>query len=75
MNPMPEMLVEMRARGIPVTLGADAHTPSRVADGYEAAMELLLRCGYTHVSFFLQRRRNEVAIEEALASLNRESVA
>ncbi|QDT04713.1 Histidinol-phosphatase [Rubripirellula lacrimiformis] len=69
MNPFPDMLCEMNARGIPVTLGADAHQPDRVADGYEAAMQLLLSCGYEHVHFFLNRKRQTVAISDALASL------
>ncbi|MFG0263057.1 MAG: histidinol-phosphatase [Novipirellula sp. JB048] len=69
MNPCPEMLVEMRQREIPVTLGADAHLPERVADGYETAMELLQRCGYEKISLFKGRKRYEVAIVDALRSL------
>ncbi|MEO1529996.1 MAG: histidinol-phosphatase HisJ family protein [Planctomycetota bacterium] len=69
MNPFPAMLREMCERGIPVTLGADAHVPHRVSEGYEAAMSLLLEAGYSHVNFFLERKRQEVAITEALASL------
>lgn len=69
MNPFPEMLVQMRSRGIPVTLGSDAHVPERVADGFENAMQLLARCGYSHVSQFLDRHRHDVAIEDALAGM------
>ncbi len=69
MNPFPDMLREMCQRNIPVTLGADAHEPDRVADGYDKALQLLLECGFTHVSFFLGRKRQEVLIEDALASL------
>ncbi len=69
------MLQEMRARDIPVTIGADAHQPDRVADGYETALQLLAECGYRKVSFFLDRQRQEVSIEEALASLVNSSVA
>lgn len=69
MNPFPEMLKEMKERNIPVTLGADAHVAERVSDGYESAMRLLQKCGYTHLNFFLNRQRQEVAIEDALASL------
>ncbi len=75
MNPFPEMLVEMRSRNIPVTLGADAHEPGRVADGYEQALALLSRCGYTHVSIFLDRQRRDLAIDDALASLISPTVA
>ncbi|PAY19642.1 histidinol-phosphatase [Rhodopirellula sp. SM50] len=69
MNPFPDMLAEMKSRDIPVTLGADAHTPGRVGDGYETAMRLLQSVGYTHVNFFLGRKRQSVAIETALTSM------
>lgn len=69
MNPFPVMLEEMATRGIPITLGADAHQPERVADGYETALELLTECGFRHISYFTERKRNEVAISDALASL------
>ncbi len=75
MNPFPGMLREMRERDIPVTIGADAHQPDRVADGYETALQLLADCGYTKVSFYLDRQRQEVSIEDALASLVSSSVA
>ena len=69
MNPHPAMLREMCERGIPVTIGADAHVPERVADGYEFALELLLECGYEKVNFFLERKRQEISIKSALNSL------
>lgn len=68
-NPAPAMLTLMRARNIPVVIGADAHRPARVGDGYAAALRQLQTAGYTEVSFFLDRKRQEVAITEALASL------
>jgi histidinol-phosphatase (PHP family) len=75
MNPFPEMLCEMRARDIPVTLGSDAHQPHRVADGFETAMQLLSNAGYTHISLFLDRQRREISIADAAASLIDCSVA
>ena len=69
MNPGPRMLELIRERGIPVVLGADAHRPSRVADRYEEALRMLADLGFRTVSFFLGRRRQEVTIETALASL------
>jgi hypothetical protein len=54
---------------IPVVIGADAHTPHRVADRYGDALRLLRTAGYTEVSFFLDRKRQTVAITDALASL------
>jgi len=69
MNPSPNQLALMCERGIPVVLGADAHTPLRVADGYRDALKLLQAAGYSEVSYFLERRRNTVPITDALASL------
>lgn len=69
MNPFPAMLKEMQSRGIPVTIGADAHTPERVADNFGPALDLLADCGYEKVSYFVRRERIEVPIEIARASL------
>lgn len=69
MNPGREILVEMCARDIPVVIGADAHEPRRVGDHYAESLRLLRDVGYEEVSFFLDRKRQSVRIEEALASL------
>lgn len=69
MNPFPEMLREMNSRGIPVVIGADAHTPDRVADRFEEALALLKQCGYTHVSSFQNRSRYEIPILTSINSL------
>lgn len=69
MNPNPTMLTEMCKRNIPMTIGADAHEPGRVADGYEFALNLLQECGYQKVNFFLNRQRQELLIADALDSL------
>jgi histidinol-phosphatase (PHP family) len=69
MNPGPQMLVEMQRRSIPVVIGADAHEPWRVGDGFEEALALMTRCGYSHVSFFLGRQRHDIPIADAQASL------
>jgi histidinol-phosphatase (PHP family) len=69
MNPGPRILGFMRERGIPVVIGADAHRPTRVADRYEQALRVLDELGFETVSYFLDRRRNEVPIADALASL------
>ncbi len=69
MNPGREILALLRERGIPVVLGADAHTPRRVGDHYLEALNLLEDTGFRHVSFFLDRKRQEVPIAEARASL------
>jgi histidinol-phosphatase (PHP family) len=69
MNPGPRMLALMHERGIPVVLGADAHRPSRVGDRYVEALQQLEGIGYERVSLFLDRQRQEVSINDALASL------
>jgi histidinol-phosphatase (PHP family) len=69
MNPGPQMLREMRERDIPVVIGADAHVPERVAADYETALDLLEDSGYENVSFFLERKRQDIKIVDARASL------
>ena len=69
MNPGPTMLALMQARGIPVVIGADAHRPERVADRFTEAIDLLETVGYTHVSFFLARQRQDVPLAAVRASL------
>ncbi len=69
MNPGRAQLALMQARGIPVVLGADAHRPDRVADGYEAALLGLHQAGYREVSIVLDRRRQTIPLEAALSSL------
>jgi histidinol-phosphatase (PHP family) len=69
MNPGRAMLEMMHARSIPVVLGADAHVPGRVAADFVTALQLLAEIGFEKVSFFLNRQRQEVSIDLALASL------
>lgn len=69
MNPGLAMLQKMQQRGIPVVIGADAHRPERVADGYPAALRMLQAVGYREVSYFLDRKRHTVALTAATASL------
>ncbi len=70
MNPSFSQLVLMHERRIPVVIGADAHTPQRVGDGYKKALRILQEAGYAEVSMFLDRKRHSVSIVKALASLN-----
>ena len=69
MNPAPEILRAMCARGIRVVIGADAHVPERVGADFEDALELLKQCGYDQISFFVDRTRRDVSIDAASASL------
>jgi histidinol-phosphatase (PHP family) len=69
MNPGPRILEMIRERGIPIVIGADAHRPERVGDRFDVALRLLGSLGFREVSFFLERKRQTVAIKDALASL------
>ncbi len=69
MNPGVAILMETKARQIPVVIGADAHVPRRVGDGFATALGLLRDVGYVNVSLFLDRKRREIPISDALASL------
>jgi histidinol-phosphatase (PHP family) len=71
MNPGIPQLQLMHERGIPVVLGADAHHPQRVGDQYTEGLTILREVGYREISFFLDRKRQSVPIEEALASLRK----
>lgn len=63
--PSQSILAGMKRRGIPVVVGADAHIPERVADGYDIAFKRLIEAGYTEVSFFLERKRIDIPIKAA----------
>lgn len=69
MNPSPAQLALMCERGIPVVIGADAHVPERVGAGYPTALQLLTKAGYENVSYFIDRQRHDIPIQEALDSL------
>jgi hypothetical protein len=40
-----------------------------VGDGYVEALELLRKAGYAEVSYFIDRKRQNLSIDDALASL------
>lgn len=69
MNPFPGMLSAMRERGIPVVIGADAHTPTRVADRFGIALRILEEQGYTQVSCFVGRERQDHSIADVRRSI------
>ena len=75
MNPFPGMLVEMRKRAIPVVVGADAHQPERVGDGFHIALDLLEASGYEAISFYVNRFRRDVPIQVARQSLRKRRTA
>ncbi|MGA0334183.1 MAG: histidinol-phosphatase [Kiritimatiellia bacterium] len=69
MNPSPTILREIRARNIPVTLGADAHRPGRVAADFEQALDLLESAGFRSTRIFLNRKPVDIPLEASRRSL------
>jgi len=53
--PHPDFLSACGARGVPVTLGSDAHTPDLVGRDFDRARELLRSAGYETLTVFEQR--------------------
>lgn len=68
-NPGVVMLELMFERGIPVVVGADAHSPSRVGDGFPEAMDLLWSVGYREVHLFEGRQPRALPLADVRASL------
>lgn len=68
MNPGPGMLALMAERGIPVVIGSDSHTPTRVGDGFHDALDWLEAAGYETVSVFRERQRRDLDIAAVRAS-------
>ena len=66
MNPGDVMLKEMALRGIPVVIGSDSHDPHRVGAAFDQALANLQNAGYERVSYFLERDRYEIAINEVV---------
>jgi histidinol-phosphatase (PHP family) len=64
-NPGPFMLAMIRERGIPVVLGSDSHNPSRVADGFLSALDVLEAAGFGEIHVFEQRRPRPIPIAKA----------
>jgi histidinol-phosphatase (PHP family) len=62
--PSAGLLAEVRARGIPVTMNADAHAPGEVARHYERGAALLRQCGFRAMRAFAQRQARDVPIPE-----------
>ncbi len=69
MNPGPEMLALMAERDIPVVIGSDSHIPGRVGDLFLAALSALEAAGYDTVSYFENRRRQDLPIDTVRESL------
>lgn len=62
--PSRELLARARRRGVPVTLGSDAHKPELVAADFDKAVALLRDVGYNHIATFSTRRMTLVSLDE-----------
>ncbi len=69
MNPGPKILQEMHKRNIPVVLGSDSHHPNRVGAHFEYALLALKEIGFEEVSYFIERKRHTISIDDARNSL------
>jgi histidinol-phosphatase (PHP family) len=57
--PHPDLLRACRDRGIPITMGSDAHVPDFVGRDFDRARELLRNTGYDTVTVFERRRARQ----------------
>ena len=57
--PHPDFLRACRVRGVPVTLGSDAHSPDLVGRDFDRARELLTSAGYETITVFERRRARQ----------------
>lgn len=69
-NPNQPMLAEMAKRGIPVVMGSDAHDAKRVGADFDIAIKLIRQAGYEHVSYFLDRKRVDLPLDDAPKALS-----
>ena len=60
--PAQELLRALHRRGVPITLGSDAHVPGDIGRDYEHALAAAHACGYRTVSVFHGRERREVPL-------------
>jgi histidinol-phosphatase (PHP family) len=63
MYPHPDLLAAFRARGVPVTLGSDAHVPELVGRDFDRARELMRSAGYETITVFERRQPRQVSFE------------
>lgn len=62
--PSPLILTMLNARGVPVTLGSDAHAPEQVGRHFDRAAELLVSTGYDRIAVFDGRQRTLLQLHD-----------
>jgi histidinol-phosphatase (PHP family) len=75
MNPGPQIMEQILLRHIPVVVGADAHKPERVGADFDRAFDALQGLGCKTISIFLERKRQDIPIQDAVASLRPAAVS
>ncbi len=60
--PAAPLLVKCFQKGIPMTLGSDAHTPTQVGQHYADALNLLKKIGYQTICAFYRRNRYQIPL-------------
>jgi len=60
--PSEEFLRLCYRRGVPITLGSDAHKPQDVGRDFDKALKLIKNVGYEEIAIFSKRRRTLVKI-------------
>jgi len=60
--PGPDMLAWAAERGVGLVFGSDAHSPDRVGDGFEHALQLAREAGFKKARMYKQRRWTEYAL-------------
>ncbi|MBL0700018.1 MAG: histidinol-phosphatase [Desulfosarcina sp.] len=61
--PHQEIIKECRIKGIPVTIGSDAHGPEQVGRHFDKAFDLIVSAGYSHVTVFSKRSAGTIEID------------
>ncbi|MFP4643109.1 MAG: histidinol-phosphatase [Spirochaetales bacterium] len=67
MHPDPRTMQWAREAGCRFTLGSDSHRPESVGQYFDRALENLSSAGYREISFFRNRRREDLSIEDTVA--------
>ena len=60
--PAQALLERLRAHGVPITVGSDAHRPAEVGAGWDEAIAALSAAGYSRIVYFERRTMQEVRL-------------
>ena len=69
MIPGTDMLAMMKEHNIPVVISSDSHTPKRVGADFDKGLMCLKEVGYDKVSYFKERKRIDLNIQDVAKSM------